>query len=147
MIVRNLQNQEYPMALALAWRVFQRFEAPEYPAEGVAHFQKTLQDRSFTDGLQVYGAYNDQHLIGMIATRNEGRHIALFFVEETYHRRGIGRALFLTVCEDVPDDHLTVNSSPFAVPVYQKLGFTATDAEQLKDGIRYTPMVFHLPKA
>ena len=36
----------------------------------------------------------------------------------------------------------TVNSSPYAVPVYRKLGFVETDTEQLADGMRYTPMKF-----
>lgn len=35
-----------------------------------------------------------------------------------------------------------VNSSPYAVPIYHKLGFVDTDTEQLSDGIRYTPMRF-----
>ena len=29
-----------------------------------------------------------------------------------------------------------------AVPVYVRLGFQATDTEQLTDGLRYTPMIF-----
>ena len=37
---------------------------------------------------------------------------------------------------------ITVNSSPYAVPVYRKLGFVETDTEQLADGMRYTPMKF-----
>lgn len=37
---------------------------------------------------------------------------------------------------------ITVNSSPYAVPVYHKLGFIDTDTEQLSDGIRYIPMKF-----
>ena len=36
----------------------------------------------------------------------------------------------------------TVNSSPYAVPVYHKLGFIDMDSEQLSDGIRFTPMKF-----
>ena len=37
---------------------------------------------------------------------------------------------------------ITVNSSPYAVLVYRKLGFVETDTEQLADGMRYTPMKF-----
>ena len=36
----------------------------------------------------------------------------------------------------------TVNSSPYAVPVYHKLGFIDMDSEQLADGMRFTPMKF-----
>ena len=35
-----------------------------------------------------------------------------------------------------------VNSSPYAVDVYHKLGFTDTDKEQMTNGIIYTPMIY-----
>ena len=35
---------------------------------------------------------------------------------------------------------VTVNSSPFAIKVYEKLGFTATGIRQVSDGIVYIPM-------
>ena len=34
------------------------------------------------------------------------------------------------------------NSSPYAVPVYHKLGFVDLDMEQVSDGMRYTPMKY-----
>lgn len=37
---------------------------------------------------------------------------------------------------------ITVNSSPYAVPVYHKLGFVDMDVEQISDGMRYTPMKY-----
>ncbi|WP_347567129.1 GNAT family N-acetyltransferase [Alistipes finegoldii] len=39
---------------------------------------------------------------------------------------------------------ITVNSSPYAVEIYRRLGFTATDAERVTDGIRFTPMTYLL---
>ena len=35
---------------------------------------------------------------------------------------------------------MTVNSSPYAVPVYHKLGFKDTGSEQMVNGLRFTPM-------
>lgn len=35
-----------------------------------------------------------------------------------------------------------MHSSPYAVPVYHKLGFVDTGTEQVSDGIRYTPMKY-----
>ena len=56
-------------------------------------------------------------------------------------RQGTGRALFERVCQDNPFDTMTVNSSPYAVPIYHRLGFTDTDVEQVTNGLRYTPMI------
>ena len=134
--IRQLKKEETEDALALVLRVFLRFEAPDYTDEGVGEFRKTLLDKSYLDALTLYGAFCGKELIGVIATRNAGKHIALFFVDENYQRRGVGRRLF----EAVRTEKMTVNSSPFAVPVYQRLGFTATAPEQTVNGLRFTPM-------
>ena len=93
-------------------------------------------------GLAVYGAFDKGKIVGVAATRNEGNHIALFFVDSQYHRRGIGRKMFETVLHGSISDHITVNSSPYAVNVYHHLGFFDTDAERLENGIRYIPMTY-----
>ena len=56
--------------------------------------------------------------------------------------KGIGKQLWEYLKENSSNDEFTVNSSPFAVPVYHKLGFVDTNTEQLTDGIRYTPMKY-----
>ena len=78
----------------------------------------------------------------MIATRKNGTHIALFFVNGAHHRRGIGKRLFQAALSDCPADRMTVNSSPYAVPVYHRLGFSDISAEQTVSGIRFTPMEY-----
>ncbi|MCE5343642.1 MAG: GNAT family N-acetyltransferase [Eubacteriales bacterium] len=145
MLTRILFPEEYSMALELAWQVFERFEAPEYSEEGIENFAKTIRDPAFLALLCYYGAFEDNKLVGMLATRSEGAHIALFFVREAYHRRGVGRSLFTLMLSDAKADTITVNSSPYAVAVYNRLGFVAAMPEQVRDGIRYTPMVYPKP--
>jgi len=144
MEIREVNSGEMKAAMALARRVFQTYEAPEYKREGIETFQKCLEDSDFLQRLRVYGAFTDGKIVGMLATRNGGDHIALFFVDGAYHRRGIGRRLFFMAKSHNTSGKITVNSSPYAVEVYRHLGFTATGTEQLTDGIRYTPMVFHV---
>ena len=55
---------------------------------------------------------------------------------------GIGPRLFEAMRRDYEIQSFTVHSSPFAVEVYRRLGFTPTDTERLTDGLRYTPMRF-----
>jgi GNAT superfamily N-acetyltransferase len=90
------------------------------------------------ESLDMYGYYSDEKLIGVIAIRNKGNHIALFFVDGKYHIQGIGRKLFSYVLENSSSDEITVNSSPYAKEVYHRLGFVDTDVEQTVDGIRFT---------
>lgn len=127
-------------ALSLVWNVFLEFEAPEYSENGVKEFYKSIHDEDYLKQLCMYGAFLDGKLIGVIATRNEKSHIALFFVDGKYHRQGIGRKLFEAAKSNCHSDKMTVHSSPYAVPVYAKLGFRQMDKEQVVNGIRYTPM-------
>ncbi len=50
--------------------------------------------------------------------------------------------LFETMRADDDGDVFTVNSSPYAVEIYRRLGFAPTDHEQITNGIRYTPMKY-----
>ena len=139
--VRRLSPEEIPTALELCWQVFLEFEAPEYPAEGVAAFRASLDDRERTRQLKFYGAFDGEKLVGVLCMRPP-QHIGGFFVDAAYHRRGIGRHLFEAMRRDYGTQVFTVNSSPCAVEVYRRLGFVPTDTEQLTDGLRYTPMRF-----
>lgn len=142
MIIRKVKMSELDDALALVLHVFLEFEAPEYSEEGVKTFKEILSDKDAIQRLEMYGAYLEDKIVGVIATRNNGTHISLFFVDSSYHRQGIGNALFQTLLHNRTISELTVNSSPYAVAVYKRFGFEATDTEQLKDGIRYTPMLY-----
>ncbi len=92
--------------------------------------------------LTIYGAFDHNKLIGVIATRNEGNHIALFFVDGKHQQKGIGRKLFNTIIECCNSNEITVNSSPYAKEIYHHLGFKDTDVEQAVTGIRFIPMLF-----
>lgn len=140
MTIRILIGQDIPEALALAWTVFRQYEAPDYSEAGIETFRRSLQDPGYTGQLTLYGAFEDGILIGMLATRDEGRHIALFFVDGRFQRRGIGRALFAEALAAHPQGPITVNAAPYAVEIYRRLGFVQADAEQLTDGLRYIPM-------
>ena len=73
----------------------------------------------------------------------ENSHISLLFVDWQYHRRGIARQLFAYIRNRALNagcTEITVHSSPYAVPVYQKFGFIKTGPEQELNGIRYIPM-------
>ena len=140
MEIRELSKDEYEAGLALAWSVFQVYEAPDYSQEGTQSFYTAIRDPAYIEQLRMYGAFARERLVGVIATRGGGEHIALFFVDGAFHRQGVGKALFLRACADNLSGKLTVNASPYALEVYHHLGFEDTAPEQLTDGIRFTPM-------
>lgn len=135
--VTQLRDEGASAAMELAWDVFLKFEATEYSQQGVETFRAYLQDRKQRKKLKIWGAVSDGELAGMIAVQDS--HISLFFVREKYQGSGIGRALFQKAAAGMKRP-VTVNSSPYAVEIYRRLGFEAAAPEQLEDGIRYTPM-------
>jgi GNAT superfamily N-acetyltransferase len=129
-------------ALPLVWDVFCKYEAVNYPVQGEKAFWDAIHSEEYLQTLHGYGAYEGERLIGVIATRDEGRHIALFFVDGEYHRSGIGRRLWQAVLEDNISEAITVNSSIYAKEVYEHLGFEQTDTVRESDGIKYVPMKY-----
>jgi len=140
--VRPLESAKTETALRLAWRVFAEYESRDYAPEGTAEFRKCLKDDCYLTGLSYYGAFDEEKLIGMLAIRKRQCHICFFFVDGKYRRRGIGTRLFERMLEDHPGQKITLNSSPYGLPFYKALGFTATNSEQTVNGIRFTPMEY-----
>lgn len=141
-LIKSMENKE--AALPLVWKVFSECEAPVYPKEGVEEFYRSIHDPEYLQQLCMYGAFIDEKLVGVIAARNEKSHIALFFVEGEFRGQGVGRRLFEKAKGECVSNKMTVNSSPYAVPIYEKFGFVPTDREQVVKGIRFTPMELKL---
>jgi len=142
--IKKIDRNQRDTAIQLVSTVFMQFEAPDYSAEGVETFKRTaIHNNDFLDSLNMYGAYDSETLLGVIATRNKGNHIALFFVDGKHHRQGIGKKLFQIVLENSTGKEITVNSSPYAVEVYHRLGFVDIAPEETTNEIRYIPMVYN----
>jgi GNAT superfamily N-acetyltransferase len=149
-----LQKKDIRNALDLVWRVFQEFEAPCYVKKGIEEFRKFISYNSIieqfdTGKLLFWGCFDNDDLTGIIAIRGIN-HICMMFVNKEYHRQGIARSLFQTVEERCKSEDniskITVNSSPYAIEIYHRLGFFDTDEELTVNGIRFTPMSFLINK-
>jgi len=149
--IRNLEKEDLMDALALVWEVFEEFEAPDYDAEGIEEFRnfislESVEEKVRRGELSFLGCFEGGALAGIIAARNFS-HICLLFVRKEYHWRGIGRRLLAAAADSARGRgivRMTVNSSPYAVGFYHRLGFTDTDQEKTMNGIRFTPMEFWL---
>lgn len=139
MEIRKIKPEETDEIIRLALSVFMEFEAPDDSEEGVRAFKAFLSDREMLSLFTIYGAFENENPVGMLAVR-DGIHISLFFVDGAHQRKGIGTALFRHFLSQARPNTVTVNAAPFARPFYRRFGFTETDAEILESGIRYMPM-------
>ncbi len=140
---------EEPAVFDLVMRGFDELVRPDCSEEGVTEFTRAA--RSFImarlAGHRVSVAESDGRLLGMIDVRDSS-HVSLFFVESGERGRGVGRALLQSAVERYASaarsPAMTVNSSTWAVAIYEHLGFAATGPVSELNGIRFVPMIKYL---
>ena len=138
-------------ALDLVWEVFEKYDMPDYEELGVKTFQHFIEYSSMVERMnqgemQFWGCYLNTYLVGVIALR-KGQHISLLFVRDKFHHLGIASQLVRIAIAAVEAQNpkiraVTVNSSPYAVEFYRKIGFQPLGDERKEDGIRFTSMRF-----
>ena len=138
--IKQLVNNEKSEALLFAKRIFIESEDESYSKEGIETFCNFVDNKKITKSFKVYGAFEDNILKGLIATDRRKRHINLFFVGKDSQGKGIGKKLMNIVENNNENLYITVNSSRYGVPVYEKLGFIKMEEEKEQDGLKFTPM-------
>ena len=126
--------------IQLIKQAFLEFVAPDYDESGINNFFKFAEDEDLLKQLVLYAGLHNNKITGILAVDDKLNHICLFFVDMDFQNTGIGTSLFKRFLNESTPKVVTVNSSPFAVKVYEKLGFTATGSRQVSDGIVYIPM-------
>ena len=92
-----------------------------------------------------YVASTETSLHGVIALR-DGKHVHHLFVPSQFQGRGTAGALWAHAKQQARAietvARFTVNSSVYAVPVYQRLGFDIEGAPAKKNGVCFVPMAY-----
>ena len=138
--IKQLVDNEKSEALLFAKRIFIESEDESYSKEGIETFCNFVDNKKITKSFKIYGAFEDNILKGLIATDRRKRHISLFFVDKGSQGKGIGKELMKVVINNNENSYITVNSSRYGVPIYEKLGFIKMEEEKEQDGLKFTPM-------
>lgn len=153
--IRKIVSSEVDSAMHLALEVFMQFEAPDYHPSGVETFKRDIVEnpeyleKARQGVCPIYGAFDGDNIVALMGMRSDKKHINLVFTKKEYHRRGIARAIFQYLLNDVLKENpsleaLTLNSSPYGLPFYLAIGFVALSEEQEINGIRFTPMKYRI---
>jgi ribosomal protein S18 acetylase RimI-like enzyme len=146
--IRWAEAEDWTPAMNMIWKTFMKFEGPEYTSEGIRNFLDFITDEdlfhSFLQGKYLMlVAVDGDRIIGAASVR-DGNHLSLLFVDESYHRQGVGRSLMRCLCEflkkEAGQEDITLKAAPYAVAFYRKIGFWATGPEEHYSGIKVTPM-------
>lgn len=147
MYIRPLVHTDIAAVARLLATLTDEFIAHESAPDCAAAFKRQHNEdaiRSFVaTGMVYYVAELGGSVAGFIALR-DNQHVFHLFVDQAHHRKGIARALWQVAREAAVKAGnagvFTVNSSNYALPAYQSMGFERTDVMQFKDGIYYNPM-------
>jgi ribosomal protein S18 acetylase RimI-like enzyme len=154
-LFREMRAEDADGVVDLVTQTFNAFIAPGYSTEGVQHFLSGMKSERLLqlaqEGDLFLVAEIGDKIVGVISIRisDHINHIRLLFVDGEYHRRGIARQLLEKALEirrgcDPTISEITVKSSPYALPIYGKLGFHQLGPERVENGMRFTPMVLKL---
>ena len=153
--IRRMRSGEEEKVSLLIAEIFTEHIAPFYSERGCREFGRytdddAMKERAEHDHLRLVAETGDPGpaLVGMVEIRDY-RHVCLLFVDTKYQKLGIGRCLLeraLSACRKQGSGEVTVNSSPNAVSVYRRFGFSRVGPEQEVNGIRFVPMKKSLEK-
>jgi len=149
---RQMKAEDFLEVSNFVTGVFNGLIALEFSSEGVQEFHRYVEPTAFRARSQTNHfsliALAQTKIVGVIEMRDYN-HVSLLFVAQDYQRKGIAKELLnqaIQICQEYEPQtsEISINSSSFAVPIYEKLGFYRVGERQVRNGIGFTPMILKL---
>ena len=145
--LRPMRAEDAVTVSAMVYSVFRDSVAPGYSEDGQREFfQFAAPDRlaeRLRQGHRMVVATADARVVGLIEVRPPS-HIAQLFVDRAYQDRGLARSLLDAAFPEAVTKQgltVTVNASPDSVSGYGRMAFRVIAPEQVRNGVRFVPMV------
>jgi ribosomal protein S18 acetylase RimI-like enzyme len=146
--IRRLREADVPAVAELFEHLARATITIELSAEGAERLLSTNDAaaiaRYVDEGFDYWVAEASDSIIGFVGMRDNS-HLYHLFVAEAFQRRGIARRLWETAkqaCRAAGNPgRFTVNSSNYAVGVYEAFGFRRVAPMQNVGGVLYWPML------
>lgn len=146
--IRWARKSEWSQAMKMIWRTYLIYDSEDYTKEGDKNFFSFITDAdlhaAFLRGeYLLMVALDGERIIGAGSLRGRNR-LSLLFVEDGYHRQGVGSAILGQLCNylqrEAGEKYISVMAAPGAVEFYKKEGFRVVRPEAEIAGIRVTTM-------
>jgi GNAT superfamily N-acetyltransferase len=129
----------------------EKFITPDYSSTGASVLLESLSPDETRDrmqnGFRYHVALDDGQVIGVAAMIPRG-HLFHLFVSDSYQKQGIAKKLWEVVRDEALANgnpgRITVNSSKYAVPFYERLGFVKDGGITEKNEVTCQPMIWQI---
>lgn len=145
--IRRFRDKDAEEVCNFVRETFLKFVAPSFSKKGIEKGLASITPKTFTEkaeGSLKYVAVKDGKIIGVIFGNYKKGSISMLFVRKDMVRKGIGK-LLLNKIEREMKRHgikaIRVNSSLYAVPFYEKMGYKKSRGIVKKDGKVHQPMI------
>jgi ribosomal protein S18 acetylase RimI-like enzyme len=114
-------------------------EVPQWFEEELSKesFEKRILSMEYEHFIYV----QENEIVGFIAIKDKNRLFHLF-VDSKYHKKGIAKALWDNIKEQYDVSNMSVNSSRYAIKIYESFGFKINGEQSEYLGLTYQPMVY-----
>lgn len=125
----------------LVLEVFEACIAKDYSMAGQAYFKTVLEEYDYLNSHHVfYGLFEKDKLVGVIGYQDDV--ITFFYVRKDFQGKGYGRQLIAYVLKKMKGEYVYVDASPYALAIYEHLGFKKMEEMKTVDGIKTISMVY-----
>lgn len=152
MYVKKLDDHEVLDGFHMVWSTFEDEAKEFYTEEGMQSFRDFLLfDKAINQirarEITVFGAIEDNQICGVSVINKYGQ-IPFIVVKKEYRKRGVGRQLELAMyqyCQQMPNiSKMRVYCIPQFSEFFRHIGYTATQAEMEKNGMKYLEFEKHV---
>jgi GNAT superfamily N-acetyltransferase len=131
--IRKYRDSDLKDVARLISKTFGRFNSDEGSKKSVENYIDTYTPlkknlvrikENFDRCAIFYVAVDGEKIIGIVRGREDK--IVNLFVDGEYHKRGVARRLivkFEKVAKDIGSKSIKINSSLYAIPFYEKMGY------------------------
>jgi len=112
-------------------------ELPDWFAMSIT--PQAFVERFANDDFDSFVCVLDQEIVAYLSIKQRD-HLYHLFVAETHQRKGMAKSLWQYATARLNIAQCMVRSSLFAVPIYERLGFSATEPVAFKDDIGFQVM-------
>ena len=139
---RLLREDEKDEAIQLCIKVF-RESYGDIPAPAHEQFSRSLTRPGYKESLDMYGAFADGRLIGVLGMKAGSTYLSLLYIDVNWQGTGLAGIMLRTMIgEYAPRGPVYTLASSSKVGMYRHIGFVPTDTEQSVNGFSFVPMAY-----